>query len=102
MIAPVGDDPQLAAAIAFRLGAGIGKVQRLGAFHLNVEPRQCRADDIRTPGPAGKLLTTSSVEAMLAQQRRKLALTPLAFFAGVHRTRFLSPIGWERVVRSAG
>ena len=91
VIAAVGHDPRFLVArrcyrpaIAFGLGAGIGKIQILHPLHLDVQPRKRVADHVGRIRRTAELLPATGIKTMLAQQRGKFALTHLAFAPGVH------------------
>ena len=70
--------------VAFGLNAGIGEVQVLHALHLEVQPCQRIADHVGGIRGPGKLLATSRIKTMLAQQRCELPFAYLAFVSGIH------------------
>ena len=62
---PIGSKLRL---VAFGLDAGIGEIQILDAFDLDMQPSQLVAHHIGTFRAAGKLLSAPRIKSMLAQE----------------------------------
>src|SRR5262245_30314119 len=80
-VSAIRDDPRLAAAVSFGLGAGLDQVEALDVLRFDVQPGQRVAHHVRAVSTTGKLLPAPGIEAVVAQQRRERPLRPLSFVA---------------------